>query len=94
MNKKMQQRKPEEYPKLSEDPFPNLNVDRNRRYGLRIGDIVGLQMVDMKEMEIYEVAGFASMDNNECYLRSDNGNMGSWTCEHLKRLLDVEDRIK
>jgi hypothetical protein len=46
----------------------NLNINRNRYYGLRVGDIVKCEAFKIKKAEVFEL-GY--MDNNAVYVLVD-----------------------
>ncbi|RPI82260.1 MAG: hypothetical protein EHM34_07210 [Nitrosopumilales archaeon] len=67
------------------------NINRNRYYGLRIGDIVQLDFTTPSlRGEIFE---YGFMDNNRVYIKMEDGRETSWTAEWCKIIEKVEDRL-
>jgi hypothetical protein len=70
------------------------NKDRNRYYGLRIGDIVDLKGADGKVCQPNaEVIEYGS-DNNRVEVRLMSGNTCDWVAEWCDIVVKVENRIK
>lgn len=66
------------------------NEDRNRYYGLRVGDIVKSTWIkDEPELEVIE---YGHGDNNRIYLKSPSGKTYSPTAESCDIITKLEDR--
>lgn len=69
------------------------NVNRNRYYGLRIGDTVKLSAsFSPIDNTIAEVVEYGFMDNNRVYVQLEDGEKIKWTAEHCKIITKVEDK--
>lgn len=70
------------------------NVDRNRYYGLRVGDIVSPKDLRGNEWNrgTAEVIEYGHMDNNEVYIRAQDGTETHWVAEWCDIITKVEDR--
>ena len=70
------------------------NKERNRYYGLRIGDIVSPKGIDGKEWSKgkAEVIEYGFMDNNAVYIRVEDGTETKWVAEWCEIITKVEDR--
>lgn len=70
------------------------NVDRNRYYGIRVGDIVkyNVSPLDKDEKE-YKVVRYGFMDNNRVYLQDSEGNVlpavAEW-CVIVKKVEEIK----
>jgi hypothetical protein len=70
------------------------NVDRDRYYGLRVGDIVDLKSIDGKILyENAEVINYGFMDNNRVMVKLVSGSETNWVAEWCAIIIKVEDRI-
>lgn len=66
------------------------NENRNRYYGLRVGDIVEERAFSsVLKGEVIEYC----MDNNRVYIRTEQGNHVSVVCEYCTIIEKVEDKI-
>ena len=69
-------------------PFDNIN--RNRYYGLRIGDTVSVEVPNKTiQAEVVEYSGF---DNNRVYIKFEDGRITDWIAEHCTIITKVEDK--
>ena len=70
------------------------NANRQRYYGLRIGDIVDARgitgIVIYKNVEVHDY----SSDNNRVELKLASGNITDWVAEWCTVITKVEDRNK
>lgn len=66
------------------------NVNRNRYYGVRVGDTVELSF-SSKTIKA-EVTGYDFMDNNRVYVKTEDGTNTSWVAEWCKIITKVEDK--
>ena len=72
---------------------PFLNENRERYYGLRVGDLVTSSWVKNNE-EICEVLELSSWDNNRCYLKVEGFETPlRVTAESCKIVQKIEDRL-
>ena len=67
------------------------NINRDRAYGLRIGDIVKARGLDRRIIENLEVVGYCG-DNNKVYVRNEYGSVTDWVAEWCELVTKVEDR--
>lgn len=70
------------------------NKNRNRYYGLRIGDLVQVK-VGLQSDPIFlkaEVIEYGFLDNNRVYLRFEDGKETSWVAEQCEIFTKIEDR--
>lgn len=69
------------------------NINRNRYYGLRKGDIVSPKLVNGNEWEKghCEVIEYGFMDNNAVYIRANDGTETKWVAEWCEIVTKVED---
>jgi hypothetical protein len=72
------------------------NEERRRYYGLRIGDVVNLKLLDGKVHPNgpAEVIGPYMSDNNSVNLRLNNGIEIKWMAEWCEIVTKIEDRKK
>jgi hypothetical protein len=69
------------------------NVDRDRYYGLRVGDTVNLRGLDGKTLfENAEVISYGFMDNNRITVKLANDNETNWVAEWCEIVTRVEDK--
>jgi hypothetical protein len=67
-------------------PFDN--IDRNRYYGLRIGDIISVEFPSMNSLaEVVDYGG----DNNRVYIKLEDGTITDWVAEYCTIITKVED---
>ena len=79
------------HPEIMEKVFDN--VDRDRYYGLRVGDTVNLRGLDGKALYVNaEVINYGFMDNNRVTVRLANGNETNWVAEWCEIIIKVEDK--
>jgi len=69
----------------------NHNKDRNRHYGLRIGDRIKIEISGLPTRE-GDVVGFSLTDNNKAYIKYDDGKIVGWVAEWCTIIEKVEDR--
>lgn len=70
------------------------NVDRDRYYGLRVGDTVNLRGLDGKILfENVEVINYGFMDNNRVEVRLANDNTTDWVAEWCEVVIRIEDKL-
>lgn len=70
------------------------NKDRNRYYGLRIGDLVQIKMglwANPKTQNA-EVLDYGFMDNNRVRLRLESREETNWVAEWCTLITKIEDR--
>ncbi len=75
---------------MERKPFDNEN--RNRYYGLRVGDTVELGFG--KDKPKAEVIAYGFMDNNRVYVKLEDGSETDYVAEWCKILIKVEDKQK
>lgn len=71
------------------------NVNRNRYYGLRIGDTVKLDFYKVRKEDadvIAEVIEYGAMDNNRVYVRFEDGKETGCVAEWCTIIKKVEDK--
>jgi hypothetical protein len=70
------------------------NKDRNRYYGLRVGDLVQIEAGLQSAPKILnaEVIDYGFMDNNRVVLKLERGEETDWVAEWCKIITKVEDR--
>ncbi len=70
------------------------NADRNRYYGLRIGDIVNVRGISGSIIYLnVEVYGYGG-DNNRVVIKLPSGNTMDWVAEWCEIVTKVEDKTK
>lgn len=67
------------------------NVNRNRFYGVRVGDIVKYGIPPLEDDKEYKVVRYGFADNNRVYLQDSGGNIRSAVAEWCKIIRKVED---
>jgi len=67
------------------------NENRDRYYGLRVGDIVQDAFGHI-DIDNSEVCGYGFLDNNRVYIKLPNGRVIGWVAEHLKIVKKAEDK--
>lgn len=65
------------------------NENRNRYYGLRVGDTVELLFYHIEGTKA-EVIGYGVMDNNRVTVKIENGSVEDWVAEWCKIITKVE----
>jgi hypothetical protein len=69
------------------------NKERNRYYGLRIGDLVTINMGMSGSKPLNaEVIEYGFFDNNRVYLKLEDGSEISWVAEWCTLITKVENR--
>jgi len=68
------------------------NIERDRYYGLRVGDIVFLGHKSQSPRILAEVTGYGFMDNNRVYVKTEDGLDTDYVAEWCEILVKVEDR--
>jgi len=68
-----------------------LNENRNRYYGLRVGDTVKLLYSTGLQYGRCEVIELVAMDNNSVLLKSESGKKFEWVAEWCDIITKVED---
>jgi len=69
------------------------NENRNRYYGLRVGDIVSPKMVDGKEWHKGQskVIALGVIDNNSVQIKASDGTEVEWVAEWCDIVTKVEN---
>ena len=67
-------------------PFDNIN--RNRYYGLRIGDTISVEVPNKTiQTEVVDYGG----DNNRVQVKFEDGRITDWVAEYCTIITKVED---
>lgn len=66
------------------------NKERRRYYGLRVGDIISCDFLDIKQAEVVE---YGFMDNNAVYVKEANKKVRQVVAEWCHIITKVEDKI-
>ena len=68
-------------------PFDNIN--RNRYYGLRIGDTISVEVPNKTiQTEVVDYGG----DNNRVQVKFEDGRITDWVAEYCTIITKVEDK--